>query len=170
VAAKHHPPPARARGQHGCASAIADPLDTDGIDALGYMVKLAIEPVVATAAEIADAIDRFYGKDANSIDELLNDLSVSRQRRDGRRRDRGRAPRRPGRRRPRTDAPIVKLVHQRSILEAIHRRASDIHVEPLEKRFRVRVPHRRRVASRVENPPKRLQLAIISRLKIMADI
>ena len=64
------------RDGHTLRVAIADPLETDGIDALGYMLKMTIEPVVATAAEISDAIDRFYGKDANSIDELLNDLSV----------------------------------------------------------------------------------------------
>lgn len=145
--------------------AIADPLDTDGIDALGYMLKLTIEPLVATAEEITEAIDRFYGKDANSIDELLNDLSVS---------DAGAAV-------IATeastvgnvsdsdaDAPIVKLVHQ-VILEAIHRRASDIHLEPLEKRFRVRY-RIDGVLLEVENPPKRLQLSIISRLKIMANI
>jgi hypothetical protein len=55
--------------------AISDPLDTDGIDAVGYLLKMPIEPVVATADEITAAIDRFYGKDANSIDDLLNDLS-----------------------------------------------------------------------------------------------
>jgi general secretion pathway protein E/type IV pilus assembly protein PilB len=55
------------------------------------------------------------------------------------------------------------------ILEAIQRRASDIHVEPLEKRFRVRY-RIDGVLIEVENPPKRLQLSIISRLKIMANI
>jgi type IV pilus assembly protein PilB len=57
--------------------AVADPLDTDGIDALSHIVKLTIEPLVATAEDITDAINRFYGKDANSIDDLLNDLSVT---------------------------------------------------------------------------------------------
>ena len=66
------------------------------------------------------------------------------------------------------DAPVIKLVHQ-LILEAIQRRASDIHLEPLEKRLRVRY-RVDGVLLEVENPPKRLQLAIISRLKIMANI
>jgi energy-coupling factor transporter ATP-binding protein EcfA2 len=55
------------------------------------------------------------------------------------------------------------------ILEAIQRRASDIHIEPLEKRLRVRY-RIDGVLIEVENPPKRLQLSIISRLKIMANI
>jgi general secretion pathway protein E/type IV pilus assembly protein PilB len=66
------------------------------------------------------------------------------------------------------DAPVVKLVHG-IILEAIQRRASDIHMEPLEKRFRVRY-RIDGVLLEVENPPKRLQLSIVSRLKIMANI
>lgn len=146
--------------------AIADPLDTDGIDALGHMLKLTIEPLVATAEEISAAIDRFYGKDASSIDELLTDLSVTgggdgaavttQASGAGNVADSD------------ADAPIIKLVHQ-VILEAIQRRASDIHLEPLEKRFRVRY-RIDGVLLEVENPPKRLQLSIISRLKIMANI
>jgi general secretion pathway protein E/type IV pilus assembly protein PilB len=155
-----------AREGHKLRVAIADPLDTDGIDALGHMLKLPVEPVVATAEEIAEAIDRFYGKDANTIDDLLSNLSVSDA---------------PDAQAVETeahlaanvsdtdaDAPIIKLVHQ-IILEAIHRRASDIHLEPLEKRFRVRY-RIDGVLLEVENPPKRLQLSIISRLKIMANI
>jgi general secretion pathway protein E/type IV pilus assembly protein PilB len=144
--------------------AISDPLDTDGIDAVGYLLKMPIEPVVATAEEITAAIDRFYGKDANSIDDLLNDLSeggdeaavVTEAAEGAAAAD------------PEADAPIVKLVHQ-IILEAIQRRASDIHIEPLEKRFRVRY-RIDGVLIEVENPPKRLQLSIISRLKIMSNI
>jgi general secretion pathway protein E/type IV pilus assembly protein PilB len=66
------------------------------------------------------------------------------------------------------DAPIIRLVHS-IIRDAIRRRASDIHLEPLEGRFRVRY---RIDGSLVEvgAPPKRLQLAVISRLKIMAHI
>ncbi|MBI5770401.1 MAG: Flp pilus assembly complex ATPase component TadA, partial [Verrucomicrobia bacterium] len=146
--------------------AVADPLDTDGIDALGHIAKLPIDPVVATAEEITEAIDRFYGKDAGTIDDLLSNLSVTGA---------------PDAQAVTTeaavgvnqtdtdaDAPIIKLVHQ-VILEAIHRRASDIHLEPLEKRFRVRY-RIDGVLIEVENPPKRLQASIISRLKIMANI
>ena len=166
VAARHRLPPLGREGNK-LRVAIADPLDTDGIDALGYLVKMPLEPMVATPEDITAAIDRFYGKDASSIDELLNDLSVK---------DGGDATTavttEPGAAvdpaNTEADAPIIKLVHQ-IILEAIQRRASDIHVEPLEKRFRVRY-RIDGVLIEVENPPKRLQLSIISRLKIMANI
>jgi type IV pilus assembly protein PilB len=166
VAARHRLLPLGREGNK-LRVAIADPLDTDGIDALGYLVKMPLETMVATAEEITAAIDRFYGKDANSIDDLLNDLSGK---------DAGdetaAVTTEPGAEvgapNSDADAPIIKLVHQ-MILEAIQRRASDIHVEPLEKRFRVRY-RIDGVLIEVENPPKRLQLSIISRLKIMANI
>jgi general secretion pathway protein E/type IV pilus assembly protein PilB len=146
--------------------AVADPLDTEAIDSLGHLLKLTIEPHVATARDITAAIDRFYGKDAGSIDELLNSLSApgngdsitttTEANGQGNLSD------------AEADAPVIKLVHT-MILEAIQRRASDIHIEPMEKRFRVRY-RIDGVLLEVENPPKRLQLSIISRLKIMANI
>ena len=167
VAARHHLLPLGREGNK-LRIAIADPLDTDGIDALGYIVKMPIESVVATAEDITSAIDRFYGKDANSIDDLLNDLSVT----GGGAGETAAVTTEPGAGVDPTntdaDAPIIKLVHG-IIIEAIQRRASDIHIEPLEKRFRVRY-RIDGVLIEVENPPKRLQLSIISRLKIMANI
>ena len=146
--------------------AIADPLDTDGLDALGYLLKMPVEPVVTTAEDITSGIDRYYGKDANSIDELLNDLSSTEEEVEAEAvgAEGEAAPAASGE----SDAPIIKLVHQ-IILDAIQRRASDIHIEPLEKRFRVRY-RVDGVLIEVENPPKRLQLSIISRLKIMSNI
>ncbi len=144
--------------------AISDPLDVDAIDSLGHILKLTIEPSVAPADEIKHVIERFYGKDAGEIDAMLNDFSIGGAEAnavttvavDGTNSvEEG-------------DAPIIKLVHQ-IILEAIQRRASDIHLEPLEKRFRVRY-RIDGVLLEIENPPKRLQLSMISRLKIMANI
>ncbi|HWA87286.1 MAG TPA: ATPase, T2SS/T4P/T4SS family [Opitutus sp.] len=147
--------------------AISDPLETDGIDSLTHMMNHAVEAVVAPADEIARAIERFYGKDENSLDGLLDRLApagaqdaavpVGADRRAAR-----------GASAEEADAPIVRLVHS-IILDAIGRRASDIHLEPLDKRFRVRY-RIDGVLLEVENPPKRLQLAIISRLKIMANL
>ena len=74
VAARHRLLPLGREGNR-LKVAISDPLDTDGIDALGYLVKMPLDTVVATPEEIVAAIDRFYGKDAASIDDLLNDLS-----------------------------------------------------------------------------------------------
>jgi type IV pilus assembly protein PilB len=166
VAAKHRLLPLGREGNR-LKVAISDPLDTDGIDALGYLVKMPLETVVATPEEIASAIDRFYGKDAASIDDLLNDLS-SKDAADETEAVTAETGGAPDPATTEADAPIIKLVHQ-MILEAIQRRASDIHVEPLEKRLRVRY-RVDGVLIEVENPAKRLQLSIISRLKIMSNI
>jgi len=128
------------------------------------VVKLNIEPSVAPADEIRHAIDRFYGKDSAELDAMLDNFSVGGA-------DASVATTVPGAGAASAeegDAPIIKLVHQ-IILEAIQRRASDIHLEPLEKRFRVRY-RIDGVLLEIENPPKRLQLSMISRLKIMANI
>ena len=149
------------RDGHTIKVAISDPLDVDAIDSMSHFLKLSVEPVIAPAEEILAHIDRYYGKDEESMEKLLSDISsnndVVTNASTG----------------PQTDtelgdAPIIKLVYQ-IILEAFQRRASDIHLEPMEKRFRVRY-RIDGVLVEVENPPKRLQLAMISRIKIMANI
>ncbi|MCR6656928.1 MAG: ATPase, T2SS/T4P/T4SS family [Opitutus sp.] len=147
--------------------AIADPIETEGVDSLAHLLKFEVEPCVASREEILAAIDRLYGKEESSLDSLLGTLesagaaaigenlaAASAQNETADEGD--------------PDAPIVRWVHA-LILEAIQRRASDIHVEPLEKRLRVRY-RIDGVLLEVENPPKRLQLAIVSRLKLMANI
>ena len=142
--------------------AISDPLDADGIDSLAHLVKHSIEAVVAPAPEIARAIERFYGTPGASSQKppagttpaatLPAAATATREFREA----------------EAADAPVVRLVHS-IIAEAIRRRASDIHLEPLERRFRVRY-RVDGVLLEAESPPKRLQLAIISRLKIMANL
>ncbi len=153
--------------EHGTLRlAIGDPLDVDSIDSLGHVVKAAIEPVVAPAKAIREAIERHYGKGEADLDALLENFSVGGD-------NAGDAvetgtPAPGAESASEGDAPVIKLVHS-LMLEAIQRRASDIHLEPLEKRFRVRY-RIDGVLLEVENPPKRLQLSMISRLKIMANI
>lgn len=144
--------------------AIGDPLDVDAIDSLSHYLKMSVEPVVAATDQIKAHIDRFYGKDEESIDKLLGDIAASGVDMDVSTGGPGATSEEGGE----GDAPIIKLVYQ-IILEAINRRASDIHLEPLEKRFRVRY-RIDGVLVEVDNPPKRLQLAMISRIKIMANI
>ena len=164
LAAKHTAFPVSREG-NTVRVAISDPLDVDAIDSISHYLKMTVEPVVAPADEIRTHIDRFYGKDEESMEKLLSDISTGEEAQvvtaaapsttagaDG----------------ETDDAPIIKLVYQ-VILEAITRRASDIHLEPLEKRFRVRY-RIDGVLVEADNPPKRLQLAIVSRLKIMANI
>ncbi|MEX2044185.1 MAG: GspE/PulE family protein, partial [Opitutus sp.] len=147
--------------------AISDPFDTDALDTLGHLTGMPLEPVVAVADEITAAIDRFYGPAPGSIDDMLNNLAVADS-----------AATEPGfmtgvdagagETNPEADAPVIKLV-RRIILEAIERRASDIHLEPLERRFRVRY-RIDGVLVEVENPARRLHLPLVSRIKVMANI
>jgi general secretion pathway protein E/type IV pilus assembly protein PilB len=143
--------------------AVSDPIAVDVIDSLDHVAGTPVLPVLASAPDIGQAIRRFYGKE---LEEFLPDGqgatgsdSVSPEIAPADRHE-GQA--------SASDAPIIRLVRF-IIAEAIRRRASDIHLEPLERRFRVRY-RIDGVLLEVDAPPKRLQLAVISRVKIMANI
>lgn len=138
--------------------AVADPLANDGIDCLNHMLALTIEPALASAGDILEAIERCYGKDPTVAVEPVSDASAGE----------ATMAREAVPTEDTSDAPIIRLVHA-IIVEAIRRRASDIHLEPLARRLRVRY-RIDGVLQEAENPPKHLQLAIVSRLKIMANI
>lgn len=141
--------------------AVGDPLDTDGMDALAHLLNVTINPKLAAKEEIRLAIDRHYGQEVSAADSIWETgVPVS---------EIGAAlPNGSAEENSDSDAPIIKLVHD-IIAQAVALRASDIHLEPLERRFRVRY-RIDGVLIAGEAPPKRLQAAIISRLKIMAGI
>jgi general secretion pathway protein E len=134
--------------------AMADPLDFETISAIRAFSKLEVVPQLATEQEILDAIDRYYadggarsataGFDAVDEDDLehLRDMA--------------------------SEAPVIRLVNA-MIAQAVEKRASDIHIEPFDKEFRVRF----RVDGVLFNqdpPPREFKAAIISRLKLMAKL
>lgn len=151
--------------------ALADPLDPDPLDQLARSLNLAIEPRLAAPAAVQAAIAQWYGASDRAApasgmadeqvrhaledlrDEADEGLEIPVAARDAADPQKG---------------PIIRYVHK-LIAEALRRRASDIHLEPLEKRFRVRY-RIDGVLQEVENPPKRLQPSITSRLKLMANI
>jgi general secretion pathway protein E/type IV pilus assembly protein PilB len=150
-------------------TAIADPLNSDATDSLAHVLGLRIEPLLASLEGIQAAIARHYGRDTEIVEKLFSELAGGDARDDAVQVvDRDVAASSINEVDGEADAPIVRLVHK-VILEAIQRRASDIHLEPLEKRFRLRY-RIDGVLLEVENPPKRLQLAVISRLKLMANM
>jgi len=151
-------------------AAIADPLNPDATDSLGHVLGLRIEPLLASPDDIQAAIARHYGRDTKSVERLFSELAAGDATDDAVQvvQERGANASSIEEVDGEADAPIVRMVHK-VILEAIQRRASDIHLEPLEKRFRLRY-RIDGVLLEVENPPKRLQLAIISRLKLMANM
>jgi general secretion pathway protein E len=135
--------------------AMGDPLDQETINAVRSFTGLEVAPELAGEQEILDAIDRYFGeaqKQAGEVDfgsgeggedlEQLRDMA--------------------------SEAPVIRLVNA-TIAQAIEKRASDIHLEPFEKEFRIRF----RVDGVLFNqdpPPREMKAAIISRLKLMAKL
>ena len=140
--------------------AIADPLDTESLDSLARILKLTLNPKLAPPDELRVAIARCYsgGQVSVSYEDVFgkaaeDGLSVELPQGGETKED---------------DAPIIRYVNS-LIVDAIRRKASDIHLEPLEKRFRVRF-RIDGVLQEMKGPPKRLQPSIISRLKLMAEV
>ena len=142
--------------------AIFDPLDMDALDSISHVIKRSITCRVAPLEEIDKAIHQYYeGAKAGVVDDIFSGME-----------DPYAAPTQidlpSGEDASEEEAPIIKYVHM-VISEALKRRASDIHMEPLEKRFRVRY-RIDGVLHEVENPPKRLQPSIVSRIKLMSNV
>ena len=147
--------------------AIADPTDIETIDSIRYLLKMEVEPVISTKRQIEQALGSYYGSmegDASSIledmTEATTDLTVGATQdvtMDAKEKENGD-----------DAAPIIRFVSL-LILEAFRTRASDIHLEPLEKRFRLRY-RIDGVLNQQKDPPKYLQNQIISRLKLMAGM
>ncbi|HTM52278.1 MAG TPA: type II secretion system ATPase GspE [Bryobacteraceae bacterium] len=135
--------------------AMADPLDFETISAVRGYSGLRIATALAPEQEILDAIDKYYGESARqTLDaevetpqtgedlEHLRDMA--------------------------SEAPVIRLVNA-MIAQAVEKRASDIHIEPFEKEFRIRY----RVDGVLFNqdpPPREMKAAIVSRLKLMAKL
>ena len=144
--------------------AIGDPLDVDTLDGLRYVLKCEVEGVVAPPDEIEKAIANYYGRAVGEVENMLTaitegTLAMSKEQQEQLVSDSDVTE---------ADAPIIKLVSL-IIMEAFRARASDIHLEPLPKKFRVRY-RIDGVLHELDSPPKRLQSAIISRIKIMANM
>ena len=146
------------------AVAIADPSDLNTIDSLTHLLGAEIELRVASEPDIEAALNKFYGGEKKAladgafkdvIQELtMNEVEVAKRDDDGAEVE--------------GDAPLIRLVNQ-LIVDAFKLRASDIHLEPLEKRFRLRY-RIDGVMQEMKAPPKRLQPSIIARLKIQSNM
>ncbi|MBQ1569119.1 MAG: type II/IV secretion system protein [Kiritimatiellae bacterium] len=133
--------------------ALSDPMGYDAIDSLRYVLHgRDVEAVVSPRAEVKAVMTKLYAAteeaDVQTRDEyagLEDDPDAKGD-----------------------DAPVIKLATM-IITTAIKMKASDIHLEPMEKEFRVR--YRIDGALRkMDSPPKRLQQAILSRIKIMSKM
>jgi len=135
--------------------AMADPLDFETIAAVESFSGLKVEPALASEQDVLDAIDKHYGETAK--ESLDADIGTAQANEDLEHlRDMA------------SEAPVIRLVNA-MIGQAIEQRASDIHIEPFEKEFRVRF-RVDGVLFNQEAPPRELKSAIISRLKLMAKL
>lgn len=139
--------------------AIGDPLNFDTFDSLSFLLKRDVEFVCASPDSIKTALVKYYGSAEEAADILRGQLGEGELIIDEN------AAEAEGGETEVGDTPIIKLVSM-MLVEAHKMRASDIHLEPLEKRFRVRF-RIDGVLHEIQNPPKKLQSAIISRIKIM---
>jgi general secretion pathway protein E len=137
-------------------------LDFYTIDAIRLATNCEIRPLAGEEPEIMLTIDQFYGAGATPMEKIIEDMES--------------IPEYHGEDEENVDhlrdmaseGPVIRLVNL-IITRAIELRASDIHFEPFEEQFRVRY-RVDGVLHDVESPPKRLQAAIVSRVKIMAKL
>jgi type IV pilus assembly protein PilB len=164
VATRHRVVPVNRAGS-SLIVAIADPSNILAIDDLKFVTGYNIEAVVASDVGISDAIERYYNKKkeldlAQVMNEIQDEVEVVAGGEDEiNLSDLERAA---------EDAPVVRLCNH-LLLSAIQKGASDIHVEPYEKSYRVRF-RIDGVLHEEMSPPVKLKAALSSRLKIMAHL
>src|SRR5215207_4898575 len=143
--------------------AMCDPSNIYAVDDLKFLTGYNIEAVVASEVSIREALERYHAEKGPSLEDLVgqvtDDVEVAQSEDEANTDEMARAA---------DDAPVVKLVNL-ILLDAIKKGASDIHVEPYEKDFRVRF-RIDGVLYEVMKPPMKLRNAIISRLKIMSEL
>lgn len=143
--------------------AMSDPSNIFAVDDIKFMTGYNVEVVVASDSGIKSAIDKFYDQSASLADMMsdldMEDMEVVADHEEVDVTSLERAT---------EDAPVVKLVNM-ILSDAIKRKASDIHIEPYERSFRVRY-RIDGVLYEVMKPPMKLKNAITSRLKIMAEL
>ncbi|MFN3409094.1 MAG: GspE/PulE family protein [Limisphaerales bacterium] len=154
------------RDEHSITLAIADPSDIATIDTLGHVLNAEVQVQVASEQDIENALTKYYGGRMGGGDSVVDKAIQELTREDvgfaapTDTMDAGET--------VEADAPLIKLVNQ-IIIDAFKMRASDIHLEPMAKKFRVRY-RIDGVLHEMKSPPKRLQAAVIARLKIQSNM
>lgn len=143
--------------------AIGDPTDMSTLDSVRYVLKCDVDAVVAPQSQIQTMIERYYSELEKGVDAVLSEVEEDMKDNAVETGD-GVSETESGE----GDAPIIRLVTA-IIVEAYKLHASDIHMEPLEKRYRIRY-RIDGVLREVDAPPKYLQANVTSRLKIMARL
>lgn len=143
--------------------AMTDPLDLVTLDELKFILGCEVECALTTPEAMTAAIQKYYGVDKNAFEDMYSaltetdiytgDAAIDEEEVQEEEVD---------------DAPVIRLVSL-IISEALKNRASDIHLEPLATKLRVRY-RVDGICFEVDSPPKKLQGSILSRIKIMSDM
>jgi type IV pilus assembly protein PilB len=162
LAAQHQVVPINRAGSE-LIVAMSDPSNLNAIDDVKFNTGYNVTVVVASEQSIRAAIERYYDESAKYEDILgdfgADDVEVAEAEADDNIVDLQRSS---------EEAPVVRLVNL-ILLDAIKKNASDIHIEPYEKEFRVRY-RIDGVLYEIMKPPLKLRAAITSRCKIMASL
>jgi type IV pilus assembly protein PilB len=155
--------------------AMIDPTNVFAMDDIKFMTGFNIEPVVASETAIREAIDKYYGSThAIELKKVMEDIAIIDQKLEGDETSLELASTEEeaidleGLEQAAEEAPIIKLVNL-ILSSSLKRGASDIHIEPYEKEFRVRF-RIDGVLYNIMNPPLKLKDAITSRIKIMSKL
>ena len=169
IAKKYEVIPVRKMGS-SLAVAMADPTNVFALDDIAFMTNLQVLPLVASQSAIRKSIDRHYESKTEAIASVMQDMST----------DIANVEVVEGDEEGSTtvdifelkesadEAPVVKLVNM-VLVDAIQKGASDVHFETYEKVFRIRF-RMDGVLHEMLAPPKRLEAAILSRIKIMSNL
>ena len=148
--------------------AMTDPTNVFAMDDIKFMTGFNVEPVVASESAIAEAITKFYGENASvqELDKVMKDLAGEEADLElaGEEEQMDLA----SLEKAAEEAPIIKLANL-ILTDSLRKGASDIHLEPYEKEYRVRF-RVDGILQPVMNPPMKLKDALTSRLKIMAKL
>ena len=146
--------------------AIGDPTDLTTLDSVRYVLKCDVDAVVSPPEQIQNAIKLYYSDTGKGINQAMEEIQEMDDGEIPVSADEGGAVN--ADESGEGDAPIIRLVTA-IIVEAYKMHASDIHMEPLEKRYRIRY-RVDGVLREVDAPPKYLQPNITSRVKIMSRL
>ncbi len=140
--------------------AMTDPADTFTVKAIAAASRKRVIPKLLAGADFDMVYERLYGSGKSSMGQIVDNISTRDEEQDfgdiEQLKDLA------------SEAPVIRLVNL-IINHALERRASDIHVEPFENRLIVRY-RIDGVLHETESPPRRLSAAVISRIKIMANL
>jgi type IV pilus assembly protein PilB len=149
--------------------AMVDPTNVFAMDDIKFMTGYNVEPVVASEVAIKEAIDRYYGSiHALELKKVMDEMAQEEQQENLELLDEEQEVDLQKLEAATEEAPVVRLVNL-ILTDSIKRGASDIHIEPYEKDFRVRF-RIDGVLYEIMQPPMKLRDAITSRIKIMAKL